>query len=39
MLTLFAALAEKERALIAVRTRDALSRAKARCVKLGTGRT
>ena len=35
ILHLFAALAEKERALIAVRTRDALARAKARGVKLG----
>jgi DNA invertase Pin-like site-specific DNA recombinase len=32
---LFAALAEKERAIIATRTRDALQRAKARGVKLG----
>jgi DNA invertase Pin-like site-specific DNA recombinase len=32
---LFAALAEKERAMIATRTRDALQRAKARGVKLG----
>lgn len=35
ILHLFAALAEKERAMIAVRTRDALARAKARGVKLG----
>jgi DNA invertase Pin-like site-specific DNA recombinase len=35
ILHLFAALAEKERAMIATRTRDALSRAKARGVKLG----
>jgi DNA invertase Pin-like site-specific DNA recombinase len=35
ILHLFAALAEKERALIATRTRDALQRAKARGVKLG----
>jgi DNA invertase Pin-like site-specific DNA recombinase len=35
ILHLFAALAEKERAMIAARTRDALSRAKARGVKLG----
>ena len=34
ILHLFAALAEKERAMIATRTRDALSRAKARGVKL-----
>jgi DNA invertase Pin-like site-specific DNA recombinase len=34
-LHLFAALAEKERAMIATRTRDALKRAKARGVKLG----
>jgi DNA invertase Pin-like site-specific DNA recombinase len=35
ILHLFAALAEKERAMIATRTRDALSRAKARGVRLG----
>jgi DNA invertase Pin-like site-specific DNA recombinase len=35
ILHLFAALAEKERAMIATRTRDALRRAKARGVKLG----
>jgi DNA invertase Pin-like site-specific DNA recombinase len=35
ILHLFAALAEKERAMIAVRTKDALARAKARGVKLG----
>ena len=35
ILHLFAALAEKERAMISTRTRDALSRAKARGVKLG----
>ena len=35
ILHLFAALAEKERAMIATRTRDALKRAKARGVKLG----
>jgi DNA invertase Pin-like site-specific DNA recombinase len=35
ILHLFAALAEKERAMIAMRTRDALRRAKARGVKLG----
>jgi DNA invertase Pin-like site-specific DNA recombinase len=35
ILHLFAALAEKERAMIATRTRDALARAKARGVKLG----
>jgi DNA invertase Pin-like site-specific DNA recombinase len=35
ILHLFAALAEKERAMIAARTRDALRRAKARGVKLG----
>jgi DNA invertase Pin-like site-specific DNA recombinase len=35
ILHLFAALAEKERALIAPRTRDALQRAKPRGVKLG----
>ena len=35
ILHLFAALAEKERALITTRTRDALQRAKARGVKLG----
>jgi DNA invertase Pin-like site-specific DNA recombinase len=35
ILHLFAALAEKERAMIAARTRDALARAKARGVKLG----
>jgi DNA invertase Pin-like site-specific DNA recombinase len=35
ILHLFAALAEKERAMIATRTRDALGRAKARGVKLG----
>src|SRR6187200_892855 len=35
ILHLFAALAEKERAMIATRTRDALQRAKARGVKLG----
>jgi DNA invertase Pin-like site-specific DNA recombinase len=34
ILHLFAALAEKERAMIATRTRDALKRAKARGVKL-----
>jgi DNA invertase Pin-like site-specific DNA recombinase len=34
ILHLFAALAEKERAMIATRTRDALQRAKARGVKL-----
>lgn len=36
ILHLFAALAEKERAMIATRTRDALARAKARGVKLGS---
>jgi DNA invertase Pin-like site-specific DNA recombinase len=35
ILHLFASLAEKERAMIATRTRDALQRAKARGVKLG----
>ena len=35
ILHLFAALAEKERAMISTRTRDALGRAKARGVKLG----
>src|SRR5262245_53196014 len=35
ILHLFAALAEKERAMIATRARDALARAKARGVKLG----
>jgi DNA invertase Pin-like site-specific DNA recombinase len=35
ILHLFAALAEKERAMIATRTREALRRAKARGVKLG----
>jgi DNA invertase Pin-like site-specific DNA recombinase len=35
ILHLFAALAEKERAMIATRTRDALQRAKARGVRLG----
>jgi DNA invertase Pin-like site-specific DNA recombinase len=35
ILHLFAALAEKERVMIATRTRDALARAKARGVKLG----
>jgi DNA invertase Pin-like site-specific DNA recombinase len=35
ILHLFAALAEKERAMIATRTRDALARAKARGVRLG----
>jgi DNA invertase Pin-like site-specific DNA recombinase len=35
VLHLFAALAEKERAMIATRTRDALARAKARGVQLG----
>jgi DNA invertase Pin-like site-specific DNA recombinase len=35
ILDLFAALAEKERAMIATRTRDALARARARGVKLG----
>jgi DNA invertase Pin-like site-specific DNA recombinase len=35
VLHLFAALAEKERAMIATRTRDALARAKARGVRLG----
>ena len=35
ILHLFAALAEKERAMIATRTKDALQRAKARGVKLG----
>ena len=35
ILHLFAALAEKERAMIATRTRDALARAKARGVTLG----
>ena len=35
ILHLFAALAEKERAMIATRTRDALARAKARGVQLG----
>ena len=35
ILHLFAALAEKKRAMIATRTRDALARAKARGVKLG----
>jgi DNA invertase Pin-like site-specific DNA recombinase len=35
ILHLFAALAEKERSMIATRTRDALARAKARGVKLG----
>src|SRR5262245_55556762 len=36
ILHLFAALAEKERAMIAMRTRDALARAKVRGVKLGS---
>jgi DNA invertase Pin-like site-specific DNA recombinase len=36
ILHLFAALAEKERAMISTRTRDALGRAKARGVKLGS---
>jgi DNA invertase Pin-like site-specific DNA recombinase len=36
ILHLFAALAEKERVMIATRTREALSRAKARGVKLGS---
>jgi DNA invertase Pin-like site-specific DNA recombinase len=36
ILHLFAAMAEKERAMIATRTRDALLRAKARGVKLGS---
>jgi DNA invertase Pin-like site-specific DNA recombinase len=35
ILHLFAALAEKERAMIATRTRDALARAKSRGVQLG----
>jgi DNA invertase Pin-like site-specific DNA recombinase len=35
ILHLFAALAEKERAMIATRTRDALARAKAKGIKLG----
>jgi DNA invertase Pin-like site-specific DNA recombinase len=35
ILHLYAALAEKERSLIATRTKDALARAKARGVKLG----
>ena len=35
ILHLFAALAEKERAMIATRTQDVLQRAKARSVKLG----
>jgi DNA invertase Pin-like site-specific DNA recombinase len=39
ILHLFAALAEKERAMIATRTRDALARAKARGVKLSARRT
>jgi DNA invertase Pin-like site-specific DNA recombinase len=38
ILHLFAALAEKELAMIATRTRDALRRAKARGVKLGSPR-
>jgi DNA invertase Pin-like site-specific DNA recombinase len=38
ILHLFAALAEKERAMIASRTRDALARAKAKGVKLGNPR-
>jgi DNA invertase Pin-like site-specific DNA recombinase len=39
ILHLFAALAEKERAMIATRTRDALQRAKARGVRLGEGQS
>jgi DNA invertase Pin-like site-specific DNA recombinase len=38
ILHLFAALAEKERALISTRTRDALARAKARGIRLGNPR-